>query len=71
MRALIDDGGPTERAFRRLATAVAKFWVCKRGPNHPHEAAGCLGGNGYTEDFPLAIRYRERRVILAGILSPT
>ena len=22
----------------------------------------CLGGNGYTEDFPLAMRYREQPV---------
>jgi len=62
-RAFDDDGGPTERAFRRLATPVAKFWVCKRGPNHSYEAMECLGGNGYTEDFPLAMRYREQPVM--------
>ncbi|GIJ59228.1 acyl-CoA dehydrogenase family protein [Virgisporangium aurantiacum] len=47
-------------AFRRLATAVAKYWICKRGPNHAYEALECLGGNGYTEGFPLARRYREQ-----------
>lgn len=56
-----DDEG--ERAFRRLATAVAKYWVCKRGPQHAYEAMECLGGNGYTEAFPLARRYREQPVM--------
>ncbi|WP_264888010.1 acyl-CoA dehydrogenase family protein [Dietzia sp. NCCP-2495] len=49
--------------FRRLATAVAKYWVCKRGPNHAYESLECLGGNGYTEGFPLARRYREQPVL--------
>jgi putative acyl-CoA dehydrogenase len=52
-----------ERAFARIATAVAKYWVCKRGPAHAAEALECLGGNGYTEDFPLAMRYREQPVM--------
>ena len=46
-----------------MATAVAKYWVCKRGPHHAYEALECLGGNGYTEDFPLARRYREQPVM--------
>ena len=58
-----DDASPQEVAFRRLATAVAKYWVCKRGPHHAYEALECLGGNGYTEDFPLAMRYREQPVM--------
>ncbi|MFQ4147691.1 acyl-CoA dehydrogenase family protein [Arthrobacter sp. LAPM80] len=62
-RAFDNDGGPTELAFRRLATAVTKYWVCKRGPNHAYEAMECLGGNGYIEDFPLAMRYREQPVM--------
>ncbi|ROS75282.1 acyl-CoA dehydrogenase family protein [Cellulomonas sp. PhB143] len=52
-----------ERAFARLATAVGKYWVCKRGPHHAAEAMECLGGNGYTETFPLARRYREQPVM--------
>ncbi|HEX6970585.1 MAG TPA: acyl-CoA dehydrogenase family protein [Micromonosporaceae bacterium] len=52
-----------EQAFRRLATAAAKYWVCKRGPEHAYEAMECLGGNGYTESFPLARRYREAPVL--------
>ncbi len=62
-RAHDDDADDTERAFRRLATAVAKYWICKRGPHHAYEALECLGGNGYTEAFPLARRYREQPVM--------
>lgn len=62
-RAYDVDASAEEQAFRRLATAVAKYWVCKRGPNHAYEAMECLGGNGYTEDFPLAMRYREQPVM--------
>ncbi|WP_341999239.1 acyl-CoA dehydrogenase family protein [Microbacterium sp. LWH7-1.2] len=50
-------------ALRRLATPVSKYWVCKRGPHHAYEALECLGGNGYTETFPLARRYREQPVM--------
>ncbi|CAG7587703.1 acyl-CoA dehydrogenase family protein [Rhodococcus opacus] len=62
-RAHDDDANEQERSFRRLATAVAKYWICKRGPQHAYEALECLGGNGYTEDFPLARRYREQPVM--------
>ena len=30
------------------------------GRGHAYEALECLGGNGYTEAFPLARRYREQ-----------
>ncbi|MDG3014369.1 acyl-CoA dehydrogenase family protein [Speluncibacter jeojiensis] len=62
-RAHDEDAGAQERAFRRLATAVAKYWICKRGPHHAYESLECLGGNGYVEDFPLARRYREQPVM--------
>ncbi|WP_281258730.1 acyl-CoA dehydrogenase family protein [Melghirimyces profundicolus] len=52
-----------ELLFRRLATPVMKYWVCKRGPHHAFEALECLGGNGYVETFPLARRYREQPVL--------
>ena len=48
-----------EIAFRRLATAVSKFWVCKRGPAHAAEALECLGGNGYVEESGMPRLYRE------------
>jgi putative acyl-CoA dehydrogenase len=62
-RAYDDDADESEQAFRRLATAVSKYWVCKRGPGHAYEALECLGGNGYTEAFPLARRYREQPLL--------
>ena len=45
--------------FRRLATAVAKFWICKRTPPHVAEALECLGGNGYVEESQLPRLFRE------------
>jgi putative acyl-CoA dehydrogenase len=57
------DADSAEVAFRRLGTAVSKYWICKRGPEHAYEALECLGGNGYTETFPLARRYREQPVM--------
>jgi len=62
-RAYDDDASDQERALRRLATAVSKYWICKRGPEHSFESLECLGGNGYTEEFPLARRYREQPVM--------
>jgi putative acyl-CoA dehydrogenase len=49
--------------LKRLGTAVAKYWVCKRGPGHAAEALECLGGNGYTEEWPLARVYREQPLL--------
>ncbi len=47
-------------AFARVATAVAKYWVCKRGPGHAAEALECLGGNGYVEESVLPRLYRQQ-----------
>jgi len=51
-----------ERAFARLATAVAKYWVCKRAPAMIYEAMECLGGNGYVEESALPRLFREAPV---------
>jgi putative acyl-CoA dehydrogenase len=56
-RAVRGDGA--ESAFRRIATAVGKFWVTKRGPAFTAEALECLGGNGYVEDSGMPRHYRE------------
>lgn len=48
-----------ERAFSRIATAVAKYWLCKRSPVHVGEALECLGGNGYVEESIMPRLYRE------------
>ncbi|GAA0629932.1 DNA alkylation response protein [Streptomyces thermocarboxydovorans] len=52
-------GDEKERAFRRIATAVGKYWVTKRGPAFTAEALECLGGNGYVEDSGMPRHYRE------------
>ncbi|UNK71749.1 acyl-CoA dehydrogenase family protein [Microbacterium sp. H1-D42] len=62
-RAYDIDASAQDAGFARLGTAVMKYWACKRGPAHAAEALECLGGNGYTEDFPLAMRYREQPVM--------
>jgi putative acyl-CoA dehydrogenase len=45
--------------FKRLATAVGKYWTCKRAPNHAFESLECFGGNGYVEDSGMPRLYRE------------
>jgi len=59
------DEAPTDeraRRFVRLATAIGKYWVCKRAPAHINEAAECLGGAGYVEESILPRLYREAPV---------
>ena len=51
-----------DRAWRRVMTPVAKYWVCKLAPNFTCEAMECLGGNGYVEENGLARIYREAPV---------
>lgn len=53
---------PREAAFKRLATAVGKYWVCKRAISFTAEAMECLGGNGYVEDSMMPRHYREAPV---------
>ena len=53
------DAEPAGGPFRRFATAVMKYWVCKRAPQHAAEALECLGGNGYVEDSGLPRLYRD------------
>ena len=60
-RAIRGDEG--EAALRRIALAVTKYYVCKRGPMHAAEALECLGGNGYIEDSDLPRLYREMPLI--------
>jgi putative acyl-CoA dehydrogenase len=51
------DEGDT--AFRRFATAVAKYWICKRATPHAAESLECLGGNGYVEESPMPRLLRD------------
>jgi putative acyl-CoA dehydrogenase len=48
-----------EPQFQRLATPVAKFWVCKRATPLAVEALECLGGNGYVEESPMPRLLRD------------
>src|SRR5258708_21553861 len=48
-----------ERAFGRIATAISKYWLCKRSPMQVSEALECLGGNGYVEESIMPRLYRE------------
>src|SRR5438270_9779554 len=49
-----------ERAFCRVATAIAKYWLCKRSPAHVSEALECLGGNGYVDESIMPLLYCEQ-----------
>jgi putative acyl-CoA dehydrogenase len=48
-----------EASFRRLATAVGKYWVNKRLPHAVSEALECLGGAGYVEESIMPRLFRE------------
>ncbi len=50
---------PREAAYARLLTPAIKFLACKSTPAFVYESLECLGGNGYTEDLPMARYYRE------------
>jgi len=55
-KAAVDTG---EAAYARLLTPAIKFLICKSAPQVVYESLECLGGNGYTEDLPLARYFRE------------
>ena len=57
-----ESNAPGETTLRRALTSAAKFWVCKRGCELAAEAMEVLGGNGYTEELPLARIVREMPV---------
>ena len=56
-------GDEAEKAFRRVALSVTKYWLCKRLASHTVEALECLGGNGYVEDSGMPRLYREAPLI--------
>lgn len=51
-------GNESEAAFARLATPIAKFWICKRHPSLAYEALECHGGAGFIEEGPMPRNYR-------------
>ncbi|MFC6839916.1 acyl-CoA dehydrogenase family protein [Xanthomonas theicola] len=50
---------PVQAAFARIATALGKYWLCKRAPAFVNEAQECLGGAGYVEESILPRLYRQ------------
>ncbi len=56
-------GDAAEKAFRRLALSVTKYWLCKRLSPHTAEALECLGGNGYVEESGMPRLYREAPLV--------
>ncbi|MGI9426505.1 MAG: acyl-CoA dehydrogenase family protein [Hyphomicrobiaceae bacterium] len=52
----------TEAALARIGTTIAKYWVCKRAPDHLFEALECHGGPGYIEESIMPRLYREAPV---------
>ncbi len=51
-----------EDALVRLCTAVGKYWICKRTPQHAYESMECIGGSGVMEDSPFPRLFRESPV---------
>jgi putative acyl-CoA dehydrogenase len=54
-----DGNTDADRAFARIAVALAKFAANKRCITVVAEAMEALGGMGYVEDTPLPLLYRE------------
>lgn len=53
------DAGRHQALLARIATAIGKYWICKRTPNHSYEAMEVIGGSGVMEDGPMPRLYRE------------
>lgn len=51
-----------DKAWRRVMTPVAKFWICKRAVGLTGEAMEVFGGNGYVETGPMGRLFREAPV---------
>jgi putative acyl-CoA dehydrogenase len=61
-RAMDHRADPHEDLLVRLVTAVGKYWICKRTPNHAYESMECIGGSGVMEDSPFPRLFRESPV---------
>jgi putative acyl-CoA dehydrogenase len=53
------DENPKEASFRRIATAIGKYFTTKRTPPVVAEALECLGGNGYVEESGMPRLFKE------------
>ena len=61
-RAVDSRSQTSEDLLVRLGTAIGKYWICKRTPQHAYEAMECIGGSGVMEDTPMPRLYREAPV---------
>jgi putative acyl-CoA dehydrogenase len=61
-RALDHRDDEHEDLLVRLCTAVGKYWICKRTPDHVYESMECIGGSGVMEDSPFPRLFRESPV---------
>tara|TARA_R110002110_G_scaffold406421_1_gene626469 strand:+ start:301825 stop:303498 length:1674 start_codon:yes stop_codon:yes gene_type:complete len=52
-------GDEAESGIARIATAIGKYWVCKRQPGHAYEAMECIGGSAVMENSLMPRFYRE------------
>ncbi len=50
---------PDAAAYARIATPLAKYWICKRAPAIAYEAMETHGGAGYVEEHPLPRMFRQ------------
>ncbi|WP_370263066.1 acyl-CoA dehydrogenase family protein [Limnobacter sp.] len=55
----LKDQDEHEAKLMRLATAVGKYWVCKRAPQHSYEVMECIGGSGVMENSIYPRLFRE------------
>lgn len=54
-----DPDNEFEQYFSRVATAIGKYWICKRTAQFTYECMECIGGVGVVEDNILPRLYRE------------
>lgn len=60
----LDESASSKEAdlFTRIATAVSKYWVCKRAVGHAYEAMECIGGSAVMENSIMPRLFRESPV---------
>ncbi len=58
-RSLDNQHDESEQLLMRLGTAVGKYWICKRTPNHAYESMECIGGSGVMESSIFPRLFRE------------
>ncbi len=58
-----ESGEDAARLWSRLVTALAKYKTAEQAVWCVQKALGLIGGNGYTEDYPIARLYRDVMVL--------